>query len=96
MSIADSFAAHEVDTRLRISGAVAMFTQVLCVGWGGRGLMVGCVGGQGPAGMRLLYMSSCHECTLTWQQVVYHVAALYSAQMGKAVMHSSNRPAACA
>jgi acyl-coenzyme A synthetase/AMP-(fatty) acid ligase len=28
VSIADSFAAHEVDTRLRISGAVAIFTQV--------------------------------------------------------------------
>lgn len=27
VSIADSFAAHEVDTRLRISGAAAMFTQ---------------------------------------------------------------------
>jgi hypothetical protein len=28
VSIADSFAAHEVDTRLRISGAAAIFTQV--------------------------------------------------------------------
>jgi mediator of RNA polymerase II transcription subunit 13 len=28
VSIADSFAAHEVDTRLHISGAVAIFTQV--------------------------------------------------------------------
>jgi acyl-coenzyme A synthetase/AMP-(fatty) acid ligase len=32
VSIADSFAAHEVDTRLRISGAVGIFTQVCVMG----------------------------------------------------------------
>ena len=37
VSIADSFAAHEVDTRLRISGAVAIFTQVRDESLTGRG-----------------------------------------------------------